>query len=131
MGTMSETVASTESTARSDGGIDVEKRLQDRGSNRVAEASAAGDSGASTPSNVAIANGDGAAAGARRTMPTEEPRHDPPAVGAGVSGVTHGATRGVHANESLRAPVVASQEEIVLAEQLRLELKRKYLNEPG
>ena len=36
----------------------------------------------------------------------------------------------MHVDESLRAPVVASQEEIVLAEQLRLELKRKYLNEP-
>jgi hypothetical protein len=81
------------------------------------------------PSDVAIANGDGAG-GARRTMPVEEPRHDPRALGAGVNGVTPAATRGVHANESLRAPVVASQEEIVLAEQLRLELKRKYLNEP-
>jgi len=63
-------------------------------------------------------------------MPVEEPRHEPRALGgAGVNGVTPAATRGVHANESLRAPVVASQEEIVLAEQLRLELKRKYLNE--
>jgi hypothetical protein len=104
--------------------------LQDRGSNPVAEPSEAGGSRGSAPSIVAIGDGDGAA-GARGTMPVEEPRQDPRAVGAAVNGVAHGATRGAHADESLRAPVVASQEEIVLAEQLRLELKRKYLNWPG
>ena len=53
-----------------------------------------------------------------------------PAMQAAVNQAARGATHGVHVDESLRAPVVASQEEIVLAEQLRLELKRKYLNEP-
>jgi hypothetical protein len=94
---MGATVASTESTVRSDG---------------------------------AIGNDDGAA-GARRTMPVEKPRQDPRAVRAVVDGAAHQAARGMHADESLRAPVVASQEDIVLAEQLRLELERKYLNHPG
>ena len=123
----SETVASTESTASSGGGIDAEKRSHDRGSNRFVESS--GDSGDSTPSIVAIADGDGAA-GVRRVMPVEEPRHDPRAVGAVVNGIAQGVTRSMHADESLRAPVVASQEDIVLAEQLRLALERRYLNEP-
>ena len=123
---MSETVASTESTARNDGGVDA---LQDRRSNAVAQASRAGDSGKFTPPIVGIADGDGAAR-VRRTMPFEEPRRDPPAVRAAINQASHGATAGMHVDESLRAPVVASQEEIVLAEQLRLELKRKYLNEP-
>ena len=114
-----ETVALTESTARSRGEIDAEKRSHDRGSNRFVESS--GDSGDSTPSIVAIADGDGAA-GVRRVMPVEEPRH--------VNGIAQGVTRSLHADESLRAPVVASQADIVLAEQLRLALERRYLNEP-
>jgi hypothetical protein len=120
---ISEPVASTASTACKDGGFDAE--LQDRGSNRAAEASGAVDSGNSTPFVVAIAGGDVAA------MPVEKPRQDRRAVRAVVNGAAHGATRGMRADESLRAPVVASPEEIVLAEQLRLELKKKYLNEPG
>jgi len=126
---MSETVASTESTARNDGGVDAEKRLQDRRSNAVAQASQAGDSGKFTPPIVGIADGDGTAR-VRRTMPAQEPRQDPPAVQTAVSHGVYGATHGTHVDESLRAPVVASQEEIVLAEQLRLDLKRKYLHEP-
>ena len=118
----SETVASTESTTRSGDEIDAE-----RASNRFAEAS--GDSGDSTPSTIAIADGDGAA-GVGRAIPVEEPRHDSRTVGAVLNGVAHGVTRSINADESLRAPVVASQEEIVLAERLRLALERKYLNEP-
>jgi hypothetical protein len=64
-------------------------------------------------------------------MPIEEPRQDPRPVDAAVNAVARRAPRGAHADESLRAPVVASQEEIVLAERLRLELERKYLSEPG
>jgi len=126
---MSETVASTQSTARNEGGIDADNRFQDSRTNAVAEASGTGNSGDSAPSIVRIADGDGAAR-VRRTMPFEEPRRDPPAVRAAINQASHGATAGMHVDESLRAPVVASQEEIVLAEQLRLELKRKYLNEP-
>jgi len=126
---MSETVASTESTARNDGGVDAEKRLQDRRSNAVAQASQAGDPGKFTPPIVGIADGDGTAR-VRRTMPAEEPKQDPPAVRAEANQAARGATRGNHVDEALRAPVVASQEEIVLAEQLRLQLKTKYLNEP-
>jgi hypothetical protein len=94
-----------------------------------AEASGTGDSGDFTPSIVGIADGNGAAR-VRRTMPVEESRQDPPVVRAAVNQAAHEATRSMHVDESLRAPVVASQEEIVLAEQLRLEFKRKYLNEP-
>jgi hypothetical protein len=88
------------------------------------------ETGASTASAVAIAYGD-VATGALRTMPAEKSRQDSRAVGAVLNGVAHGASRGMHTDDSLRAPVVASQEEIVLAEQLRLEFKRKYLNESG
>jgi len=126
---MSETVASTESTARNNGAIAADNRLKDSRTNGVAEASGTGGSGDSAPSIVGIADGDGAGR-VRRTMPAEDPRRDPPAVHTAVNQGVYGATHGTHVDESLRAPVVASQEEIVLAEQLRLELKRKYLNEP-
>src|SRR5207249_4580904 len=100
-------------TVRNGGRIDAEKPLRNHGSNLVAEASIAGGSGSGG------------------TTPVEEPRQDSRAVDAAVNWVARRAPRGAHADESLRAPVVASQEEIALAEQLRLELERKYLNEPG
>jgi hypothetical protein len=57
-GSTSETVASTALTARNGGGIDAEKRLQDRESNRDAKASRAGGSGPPrrpfSPSETAI-----------------------------------------------------------------------------
>jgi hypothetical protein len=129
-GNMSETAASTGSTARNDDGIHAEKHLQDRGSNLVAGVSTANGSWASTPSILAIGDGNGAA-GPRGTMQVEGSPQDPRAVHAVVNGIARRAPRGAHADESLRAPVVASQEEIVLAEHLRLELERMYLKEPG
>src|SRR5947207_15362511 len=46
-----------------------------------------------------------------------------------LNGVAHGVTRSIHADWSLKAPVAASQEEIVLAERLRLAPERKYRSE--
>jgi hypothetical protein len=126
-GNVSETVVEV-STARSSA-IEAAKLLQDRGSNRITDASKPGGSELSAPSIFAIRDGDDAA-GARCILPSDEPRHDPRVAKAVVNGVARRAPRDAHAYESSRAPVIASQEEIALAEQLRLELERKYLNEP-
>ena len=111
------------------GAIEAAKLLQGRGSNRITDASKPGGPELSAPSIFAIRNGDDAA-GARRIMPSEGPRHDPRVVDAAVNGPARRVPRDGHVDESSRAPVVASPEEIALAEQLRLELERKYLNEP-
>ena len=123
---MGETVASKTLTARISVGIDAEKRMQDRESNPVAAVPGVG-SLVSAPSIFTVGEDDDAA-GARRTITVEEPRQDPRVVDV-ANGVAHRVPRGAPAkDDAWRAPVVASQEEIVLAEQLRLKLERKYLN---
>jgi len=109
--------------------IEAAKLLQDRGSNRITDGAKPGGPEVSAPFIFAIRDGDDTA-GARRIMPSDERRHDPRVADAAVNGVARRAPRDAHANESSRAPVIASQEEIALAEQLRFELERKYLNEP-
>jgi hypothetical protein len=126
-GNVSETVAKSSTARRS--AIEAANLLQDRGSTRITDASKPGGLVPSPPSIFVIADGDDAA-GARRMMRSEEPRHDPRVADAAINGLARRVPRDVRADESSRASVVASPEEIALAQQLRLELERKYLNEP-
>ena len=88
------------------------------------------DDGNTSETIFAIGDGDNTA-GAPRVIPVEQPGQVPRAVDAAINAVASRAPRGARGDESVRAPVVASQEEIILAERLRLELERKYLREPG